>query len=57
MFKRIHKVFTCHDSPAIAPYNGNLHIEVHCPLIEPENEKIKLALYLVLLIDLLDLDG
>jgi len=56
MFKRIHHVFTSLGSPTRAPYNKNLHIDVHSALIEYENRKAKPTHYLVQLTNLEDLN-
>jgi len=56
MFKRIHQVLTFPDSPTRTTYNRNLHISIHCALIEYENEKAKPAYYLIQLTDLEDLN-
>jgi len=56
MFKRIHQVFTSPDSPTKFPYNRSIDIEVHCAVIEYENEKAKSSHYLIRLTDLEDLD-
>ena len=39
------------------PYNGSIDIEVHCAVVEYENEKAKPAYYLIRLTELEDLDG
>ena len=56
MFKRIHQVFISPDSPTKFPYNQSIDVEVHCAVIEYENEKAKLAHYLVQLTNLEDLN-
>ena len=56
MFKRIHQVFISPDSPTKFPYNRSIDVEVYCAVIEYENEKAKLAHYLIRLNDLEDLD-
>ena len=55
MFKRIHQVFISPDSPAKFPYNRSLDVEVHCAVIEYENENAKSAHYLIQWTDLEDL--
>jgi len=55
LFKWIHQVLTSPNSLIRAPYNTNLQIEVHCALIEYENEKAKPVYYLAQLTDLQDL--
>ena len=54
MFKRIHWIRTSTDGPTNVAYNRSLYVKVHCVVIEYENEKAKLAHYLVQLIDLDD---
>jgi len=56
IFKRIHQVFISPDSPTKFPYNQSIDVEVHCAVIEYENEKAKLAHYLVQLTNLEDLN-
>ena len=52
MFKRIHWVLTSPNGPAKFPHNKCLDVEVHCVLIEYENQKAKLVHFLIQLIDL-----
>ena len=52
MFKRIHLILISPDGPTKVPYNGSLYAKIHCVVIEYENEKVKLAHYLVQLVDL-----
>ena len=56
MFKRIHQVFISPNSPIKFPYNRSIDLEVHCAVIECENEKAKPTHYLIRLTDLEDLD-
>ena len=56
MFKRIHQVFISPDSLTKFLYNRSIDVEVHCAVIEYENEKAKPTHYLIRLIDLEDHD-
>jgi len=47
MFKKIHWILISPDGPTKIPYSRSLYLEVHCALIEYENEKVKPARYLV----------
>jgi len=44
------------DSPTGASYKRNLHVELHCAIIEYEHGKAQSAYYLAQLMDLKDLD-
>jgi len=56
MFKRIHQVFISPDSPTKFSYNKSIDVEVHCAVIQYENEKAKPAYYLIRLTNLKELD-
>ena len=56
MFKTIHQVFIPPDSLTKFPCNRSIDVEVHCAVIEYENEKAKPAHYLIQLPNLEDLD-
>jgi len=47
MFKRIHQVFICIDSPIKFSYNKSIDVEVHRVVIEYENVKSKAAHYFI----------
>jgi len=51
MFERIHWILTSPDGPTKILNNRCLYVEVHCALIAYENEKAKLAYYLVQIVD------
>ena len=51
MFRRIYWILTSTDGPTKIPNNQCLYVEVHCALIKYENEKAKLAHYLVQIVD------
>jgi len=55
MFERIHWILTSYNGPKI-PYIRSLYAEVHCAVIEYENEKSKAFHYLVKLVDLDDVN-
>ena len=50
----IYQVFTSPYNPTKFSYNRSINIEVHCIVIEYENEKAKPTHYLIQLIDLKD---
>ena len=56
MVKRIRQVFIFSDSPAKIPYNRSIDVELYYAVIEYENEKTKIAYYLIRLTDLEDFD-
>jgi len=54
MFRRIHWFLTSPDTPTRISYIRSLYVEVHCAIIEYENEKVKPVHYLVQTVDLDD---
>jgi len=55
MFKKIHWIFTSPDGLTKISSNRCLYLEVHCALIEYENEKANSTHYLVQIVDYDDL--
>ena len=51
MFRKINWILISLDGPTKIPYNICLYLEVHCALIEYENEKTKPAYYLIQIVD------
>ena len=54
MFKQIYYLSTSPYGPTKIPYIRSFYVEVHCVIIEYENEKAKLAHYRIQLVDLDD---
>jgi len=54
MFKTIQLILTSSNGPTKIPYIRSLCVEVHCAIIEYENEKAKRGHYFVQLVDLDD---